>query len=130
MRLGKLPYVTLWTVKFEETRKFYKDVLGIPVFEENPSFIMFDTTGSRLAFHKLPKGPRLDRQTIELHLEVDNVDEIYASLQKKGVKFDEKPENKPWGTRMASLRDPEGYTVEIIGPLREDEPHSDAKVLA
>ncbi|MBO0887791.1 VOC family protein [Candidatus Bathyarchaeota archaeon] len=121
MRLGKLSYVTLWAVKFDETRRFYKDVLGIPVSQENPSFIMFDTKGSRLAFHRMLKGPRLDRQTVELHLEVDDVDEIYSSLQKKGVKFEERPANRPWGTRMASLRDPEGYTVEIIGPLREGE---------
>jgi len=119
MRLGKLPYVTLWAVKFDDVRRLYKEILGIPVAEENPNFIMFDTKGSRLAFHRLPKGSRLDRRTVELHLEVDDVDEVYSSLQRKGVKFEEEPANRPWGTRMASFQDPEGYTVEIIGPLRE-----------
>jgi catechol 2,3-dioxygenase-like lactoylglutathione lyase family enzyme len=121
MRLGKLPYVTLWAVKFDDVRRLYKEILGIPVAEENPNFILFDTKGSRLAFHRLPKGSRLDRRTVELHLEVEDVDEVYSSLQRKGVKFQEEPANRPWGTRMASFRDPEGYTVEIIGPLREDE---------
>jgi len=125
MRFERLPYVTLWAVKFEETKKLYKEILGIPVVEENPSFIMFDTRGSRLAFHRLAKGPRIDRQTIELHLEVDDVDEIYHSLQRRGVKFEDKPANRPWGNRMASFRDPEGYVVEIIGPLREGEPNND-----
>ncbi len=121
MRLEKLPYVTLWAVKFDETKKLYKEILGVPVVEENPSFIMFDTRGSRLAFHRLPKGPRIERRTIELHLEVDDVDEVYHSLQRKGVKFEGKPANRPWGNRMASFRDPEGYDVEIIGPLKEGE---------
>lgn len=122
MRLGKLPYVTLWAVKFDEMKKLYKDTLGLPVSEENPSFIMFDTKGSKLAFHKLNKAPCLERQTIELHLEVDNVDEVYSSLQRKGVRFEERPANRPWGTRMASFHDPEGYIVEIVGPLKESEP--------
>jgi catechol 2,3-dioxygenase-like lactoylglutathione lyase family enzyme len=120
MRLGKLPYVTLWAVEFEKIKELYKKTLGLPVAEENQNFIMFDTRGSRLAFHRLAKAPRLDRPTIEIHLEVDDVDEIYTSLQRKGIKFEEKPANRPWGTRIASFRDPEGYTVEIIGPLNDD----------
>lgn len=121
MRLGKLAYITLWAVKFDEVVRLYKDVLGLPVAEQNPSFVMFETQGSRLAFHKLAKGPRLDRQTIEVHFEVRDVDAVYDSLQRKGVKFDEKPANMPWGTRMASFKDPEGYMVEIIGPLKDGE---------
>jgi len=122
MRLGKLPYVTLWAVKFDEIQKLYRDTLGLPVVEENTNFIMFDTKGSRLAFHRLTKASKLDRQTVELHLEVDDVDEVYSALQRKGVKFNDRPANRPWGTRVASFRDPEGYTVEIVGPLKEGEP--------
>ena len=120
MRLEKLSYITLWAVKFDELKTLYKDILGLPVAEETPSFIMFDTKGSKLAFHKLPKGHTLDRRTTELHLEVNDVDEVYESLQRRGIKFEEKPVNRPWGTRMASFRDPEGYTVEIVGPLKND----------
>jgi lactoylglutathione lyase len=120
MRLERLPYITLWALRFDETKKFYKHVLGLPVAEENPNFIMFDTKNSKLAFHRLAKGPRLERPTAELHLEVDDVDEVYNSLQRKGIKFDEKPADMAWGTRMASFRDPEGYQVEIIGPLKKN----------
>jgi len=122
MRLRKLPYLTLWAVNFDQEKNLYKEILGLPVDQENDNFIMFDTKGSRLAFHRLKKGGRLNRQTIELHLEVDNVDEVYSSLQGKGVKFDDRPVNRPWGSRMASFRDPEGYVVEIIGPLKPGEP--------
>jgi catechol 2,3-dioxygenase-like lactoylglutathione lyase family enzyme len=121
MRLERLPYITLWAVRFEETKRLYREILGMEVVEEKPNFIMFDTKSSRLAFHKLSKGSRLDRPTIELHLEVNDVDEVYNSLQRKGVKFDDKPANMPWGTRAASFRDPEGYQVEIVGPLKQGE---------
>jgi lactoylglutathione lyase len=121
MRLRKLAYVTLWAVHFEDVKKFYRDTLGLPVREEKENFIMFETEASGLAFHKIPKAPPIQRLTAELHLEVRDVDEIYSGLQSKGVKFDEKPANRPWGTRMASFRDPEGYRVEIIGPLKPGE---------
>jgi len=83
---------------------------------------MFDTKGSRLAFHLLKKGSRLDRQTVELHFEVDDVDEVYSALKRKGVRFEERPANRPWGDRIASFHDAEGYVVEIVGPLKPGEP--------
>ncbi len=122
MRLRKLSYVTLWAVHFDEVKKLYKDTLGLPVAQENENFIMFETEGSRLAFHRIKKGAPLDRLTVELHLEVRDVDEVFASLQKRGVKFQEKPANKPWGTRSAGLVDPEGYHLELVGPLKPGEP--------
>jgi catechol 2,3-dioxygenase-like lactoylglutathione lyase family enzyme len=122
LRLRKLSYLTLWAVHFDDVKKLYKDTLGIPVAQENENFIMFDTEGSRLAFHRLKKAPPVERPTAELHLEVRDVDEIYTALQSKGVGFKEKPANRPWGTRMASFRDPEGYVVELVGPLKPGEP--------
>ena len=122
MRLRNLSYMTLWAVKFDEEKTLYKEILGLPVTEENDNFIMFDTKGSRLAFHRLKKGSHLDRQTVELHLEVDNVDEVYLALQRKGVKFADKPANRPWGNRLASFHDAEGYVVDIVGPLKPGEP--------
>jgi len=122
MRLNKLSYVTLWAVYFDEVKNLYRDTLGLPVAQENENFIMFDTKGSRLAFHRLTKAAPLTRSTVEVHLEVNDVDEVYASIKSKGVKFDHPPANHPWGTRSAGFRDPEGYVVEIVGPLKTGEP--------
>ncbi len=122
VRLRNLSYVTLWAVNFDQERTLYKEILGLPVDRENDNFIMFETKGSKLAFHRLNKASRLDRQTVELHFEVDDVDEVCSSLQQKGVKFQDRPANRPWGNRMASFRDAEGYVVEIVGPLKPGEP--------
>ncbi len=99
MRLSKLSYLTLWAVNFDQVKKLYKDTLGLPVADENENFIMFDTKGSRLAFHRLTKAQPLSRSTVEIHLEVHDVDEVYSSLRSKGLKFDDPPTNRPWGTR-------------------------------
>lgn len=122
MRLRKLAYVALWASHFDDVKKLYRDILGLPVARENENFIMFETEGSGLAFHRIGKAPPLNRPTAELHLEVWDVDEAYSRLQAKGVKFEEKPANRPWGTRRAKFRDPEGYRVELVGPLKEGEP--------
>jgi catechol 2,3-dioxygenase-like lactoylglutathione lyase family enzyme len=121
MRLVKMPYVTLWSARFDETKKLYREILGLKVVEENSNFVLFDTKASRLAIHRLSKGPKVDRPTVELHFEVNDVDEVYGSLMKKGIKFNSVPENKPWGTRAVSFRDPEGFEVEIIGPRTKDD---------
>src|SRR5437879_10043001 len=122
MRLSKLSYVTLWAVHFDQVKALYRDTLGLPVAQENENFIMFDTKGSGLAFHRLTKAPPLSRSTVEVHLEVNDVDEVYSSLKSKGVKFEEPPANRPWGTRSAGFKDPEGYVAEIAVLLRQDEP--------
>src|SRR5438477_12208280 len=115
MRLRNLPYVTLWAVKFDEEKNLYKEILGLPVTEENANFVLFDTKGSRLAFHRLTKGSRLDRQPVELHFEVDDVDEVYSALQHKGVKREEKPANRPWGSRIPSFHDAHACIIETVG---------------
>ncbi len=120
--MSKLSYVTLWAVHFDEVKALYKGTLGLPVTQENENFVMFDTKGSQLAFHRLTKGPPLSRSTVEVHFEVNDVDEVYSSLKSKGLKFEEPPANRPWGTRSAGFKDPEGYVVEIVGPLRPGEP--------
>jgi lactoylglutathione lyase len=122
VRLSKLSYVTLWAVHYDEVRRLYKETLGLPVVQENENFIMFDTKGSQLAFHRLTKAPDLSRSTVEVHLEVNDVDEVYSSLKSKGVKFDDPPANRPWGTRSVGFKDPEGYVVEIVGPTKPGEP--------
>ena len=118
MRLQRLQYVTLWTTEFEETERLYREILSLPVIERNRDFIIYDTKSSNLAFHRLARAHKLDRQTVELHFEVNDVDEVYHSLTEKGIKFEERPSNKPWGTRSVSFRDPNGYVVEILGPLK------------
>ncbi len=123
MRLRKLSYLTLWAVRFDEIKRLYKEVLGLQVSRENENFILFETEGIKLAFHRVNDAPPLERPTAELHLEVRDVDEIYAALEAKGIRFKEKPANHPGEERRrsASFQDPEGYTVELVGPLKPGE---------
>src|SRR5947208_14710414 len=101
MRLSKLSYVTLWAVHFDQVKDLYKETLGLPVARENENFVMFDTKGSGLAFHRLTKAPPRSRSTFEVHLESNDVDKVYSYLKLKGLMFDDHPANRPIGTQTA-----------------------------
>jgi len=122
LKLGKFSYLTLWAVNFDELVAFYRDTLELPVEHENENSILFSTTGAKLAFHRLDDKAKLNRMTAEIHFEVENVDEACRSLELRCVLFIEEPVNRPWGVRQATFADPEGYRVELVGPLNPDEP--------
>jgi catechol 2,3-dioxygenase-like lactoylglutathione lyase family enzyme len=50
--------------------------------------------------------------------EVENVDDTYQALLKKGVAFINEPTDMPdWGMRVVHLRDPEENLIEFYTPL-------------
>src|SRR4051794_20842865 len=117
--LHTIPYITLWVRDFERTVRFYKDTLGLPLVEINEAFARFGTGGTQLAFHALEPGhPVPGNRQLEIHFDVADVDSVYEELRGRGVEFNEPPANMPWGVRMAAFNDPEGWTVELVGPSR------------
>ena len=53
----------------------------------------------------------------ELYLEVDDADEAARRASEAGAALLAPPVNKPWGNRVAYLRDPNGFTVEVASRL-------------
>ncbi len=119
--LIKIPYITLWARKFDECVSFYKNTLGLPVELEKENFVQFTTSGTKLYIHRTDDSQPLRSHTVEIHFEVDDVDKTYQNLKEKGVTFKSAPQNMPWGNRLAAFRDPEGYVIELVGPLKEGE---------
>jgi catechol 2,3-dioxygenase-like lactoylglutathione lyase family enzyme len=122
MKLTTIPYITLWAVNFDEMVAFYRDKLDLPFEYDDENFIQFGTQGTKLYIHRLGTTPALREHTVEIHFDVPDVDTAYQELVRRGVEFEDPPANRPWGTRMAAFRDPEGYALEIVGPLDPDEP--------
>jgi uncharacterized protein len=54
---------------------------------------------------------------VQLVLQTANVDEAVARLIQLGATVVELPEDKPWGSRNAQVRDPEGLVVNLYTPL-------------
>lgn len=110
----ELGYVTVFTARFEEEVDFYERVLGLPVRQRSPDFVMFDAGACALAVHR---GRNASARGVNLHLRVEDVDAAYARLRERGLRFEHGPEDQPWGLRTASLRDPAGLRVELYAPV-------------
>jgi len=122
MKLNHIPYITLWATRFDEMVSFYKEKLELPVEYGDKNFIQFATQGTKLYIHRLAEAPPLRDHALEIHFDVTDVDAAHQALVDRGVAFDDPPANRPWGARMAAFRDPEGYVLEIVGPLNPNEP--------
>jgi catechol 2,3-dioxygenase-like lactoylglutathione lyase family enzyme len=116
--LGPISYITLWVEHFDECVIFYRDKLGLPLEWAEENFAQFATQGTQLYLHRLGLVHALRADTVEIHFEVQDVDAAYQALTEQGVRFTQGPANMPWGMRMASFKDPEGFSIEIVGPLK------------
>ena len=117
-RLGSICYITLWVKTFDACLIFYRDLLGLPLVSADENFAQFSTSGTYLYLHRLGEAPPLRDHSLEIHFAVPDVDQAYTELVRRGLKFESAPADMPWGIRMAACRDPEGFQVEIVGPLK------------
>jgi catechol 2,3-dioxygenase-like lactoylglutathione lyase family enzyme len=117
MQYTSLSYITFYVRNFQGVLEFYRDTLGLDIEQLNDGFVRFRAAGGfMLAFH-YAEQPILARPAPEIHFDVPDVDRAWADLQSRGVTFSRPPADMPWGVRMAACRDPEGHTIEIVGPL-------------
>ncbi len=96
--------------------RFYRDLLGFrqdysfPDYE--PAFIHLKTEGGTVGLTKATE-PVLAAST-SIWISCDDVDAAISELRDAGVTIKSEPVDQPWGQRVASVADPDGYTV-IIG---------------
>lgn len=120
--LGRISYITLWVNRYDACLAFYRDTLELPLETADENFAQFATQGTKLYLHRLGMAPPLRDHAVEIHFEVSDVNVAYNWLVTRGATFEQAPANMPWHARMAALRDPEGNTIEIVGPLDPNEP--------
>ncbi|MDF9811477.1 VOC family protein [Streptomyces sp. SPB162] len=115
--------ITLFVEDLDETKRFYREVFGLPPAFEDDNSAVFDFGNALVnllrtsAAHELispahpgdpTAGPRL-----QLTLPVDDVDAMCEKLTARGVTLLNGPLDRPWGIRTASFRDPGGHIWEI-----------------
>jgi lactoylglutathione lyase len=124
----RLVHVRLLPQRFDETLRFYRDTLRLPVawYEDGGPYVSFDAgPGIRLALYRrdamaaavgaeeLPADPG-GQDRAALIFEVDSVDASFELLRDRGVPFATEPHDRPdWGIRVAHLRDPDGALIEL-----------------
>jgi lactoylglutathione lyase len=99
--------------------EFYRDLLGFQVTyafppESEPQFVFLAIDGGTLGLGAAEQP--VQSASASLWLYADDVDAAVALLRDAGVRVVAEPADQPWGERVASVADPDGYTVHIGAP--------------
>lgn len=116
-------YIILYVNDVHESKRFYADLLGLPIRGEHGLYIEFDTGSTILAINTrdsvreliaLPiPNSRLEQNTFEIGFVVEDVNETINELRSSDVPILIEPTQKPWGQTVAYVADPDGNFVEL-----------------
>jgi lactoylglutathione lyase len=118
--VSKLESITLWVSEMKRSLEFYRKLGILPRYvSPDLGFAALRTKGATLQLHGGGKPhPRL-LEAMHIDFAVSDVDQAYKRLTARGLTFKGVPKNRPWGERSAYLADPDGYVLEISGPLKK-----------
>jgi lactoylglutathione lyase len=120
---GKIFAITLFAEDLAATKRFYRDVFGLPVEYEDDVSAVFNFGNTLINLLQATEAPGLIGPAavaspdagarMQLTIQVDDVDARCADLQQRGVTLINGPIDRPWGIRTATFADPAGNIWEI-----------------
>ncbi|MEO1019072.1 MAG: VOC family protein [Pseudomonadota bacterium] len=117
-------FVNILSDDLAASSRFYVETLGMKVHFESDWFIILVNEGR----HPFELGilkrtseivPESDRQTpqgLMLTFVVEDVEQVYADAQARGLTIVEPPRNLFYGQRRLLLRDPNGVLIDVSTP--------------
>src|SRR5262245_18742636 len=117
MRAG---VVILFVKDLDRAKKFYTEVVGLPVDEKQsgPKFVVLGSEGSLFAVEGITTLPAKQAAaapgSVEIALNMDGVDAIYKRWKNAGAEIVLEPEDRPFG-RYFVVRDPAGHYLDVFG---------------
>lgn len=123
-----LPAVFLITKDYEASLRFYGETLGLKEASRAKDHVRYALGGVSLVVHAPIPDAEMRRWGLEplceprgsgvvLTLAPGDVDEAYDALLARGAEVLFAPRNAPWGARMFMLKDPNGFLIEVSGPI-------------
>lgn len=95
-------------------KNWYKDVLGIEPYFDEPFYAGFNVGGYELGLAQEDEVETSATGNATTYWGVDNVEEVYAMLLAKGATEHEKPQDVGGGIVVAAVRDPWNNVFGII----------------
>ncbi|HEX9549059.1 MAG TPA: VOC family protein [Acidimicrobiales bacterium] len=111
--------VLLRPVDYERSVAFYRDRLGLAIYRDFGSGVVFFLGGGFLEISGRSDGP--SGPNLQLWLQVRDVDETLGQLVDAGVTVLRPPTTEPWGLRESWIADPDGVRIAVI-EVPEDHP--------
>jgi catechol 2,3-dioxygenase-like lactoylglutathione lyase family enzyme len=115
--------ITLVVEDLDAAREFYGRAFELPEHYFSGDSAVFKFGDLLINLVEADKGPGLldpvpvappeSGVRVQLTVPVDDVDAVATGLVARGVELLRGPEDRPWGPRTASFRDPAGHVWEI-----------------
>lgn len=127
--IRNMDYVILLCDDIENMKRFYADVFGFELEDEEPGIWVGFRVGS-LYLGLRPRGRRYDgpqipksSSALQMSFRVPpaDVDAAYEDLKKLGVDVIERPTSQDWTHRTLFLHDPENNIIEIYADIHPQE---------
>ena len=117
----KMGIVILQVRDIEKAKKFYTEVVGLPVNEKqsSPKFVTLAPEGSLLALQDISEeaAERIKEPgSVEIGFNLNGVDAIWKHWKEAGVEIVSDPETRPFG-RYFLAKDPDGHFVDVYGKV-------------
>ena len=107
--------VVVFVRDFDAAKRFYKELLQLPLVQESQAIMEFFpggvSLGVALAMHD--DARKLVGRHTGITLTVKEIDKFCRQLTAAGVQFAEPLETTPWG-KMAVVKDPDGNQFALV----------------
>ncbi|MEM3580477.1 MAG: VOC family protein [Candidatus Bathyarchaeia archaeon] len=107
--------MTFYVSDLKKATQFYEKVLGLEKKYEYSSYVGFECGGVEIGLiPRLKEGECVAPISPSVEFLVDDVENFYNELKRKGVKFVKDLHEEPWGGKQATFTDPDGNILEIV----------------
>jgi methylmalonyl-CoA/ethylmalonyl-CoA epimerase len=121
MNLSTIGQIALSVSDADTSQVFYGETLQLTFLYRFGDLVFFDCGGVRLMLEGNPKED-IEPSDVCIYFNVSGIEDVYASLQERGVAFDDRPhlvarmpDHELW---MAFFRDPDGHLLAIMEEKR------------
>lgn len=108
------------------SREYYEGVMGMTIEFDNGRNVLYssglslwqeDAALSIIYGSDLGEDLPLGRNNLELYFESEELEQVKAELEERGVGFIQNIHEEPWGQRSLRITDPDGHIIEIAEPM-------------
>ncbi len=119
----RLNQVTVGAVDLARSEHFYL-ALGLSLIVRSDGYLRFECPDGDGTFSVELVDSVPGEELVTVYFESDDLDEDCDRLVRRGVAFEQAPQDMPWLWREAHLRDPDGHHLCLYraGPNRKDPP--------
>ncbi|HLY23235.1 MAG TPA: glyoxalase superfamily protein [bacterium] len=94
----------------------FKRVMGVVGKDGQFDFVSYDLAGAQITFTRTREpmdatSPSAGKRSVEIYLEVDDVDAYHRTVTQHGVKVTNPLTTQWWGDRTFKVIDPYGYQI-------------------